>query len=319
MLQGSTANTESLISLSAKAHGLILPTHRSQLMPGGEYSNAIGRGMEHVESRKYAPGDSFRTIDWRVTARSGTVHTKVFEEDRKRTVHLIVDMRSSMRFGTRAAFKSVVAAEAASLIAWAAHHEGDPVSLIILSDNGLEKIPPASSTGKLLRLFNLLSERSVSPPDEKIENHKIKFSSIVKQVRSGDLAIVFSDMSELPGDVVNGLEFLNRRRFAIVCWILDKIEVQALPLGSYPVTNGEEFTTLRVISRQRMNELQAELDKRMERIEQTIKRLNVPVIKMKPGDSVVDEIYRVFHRGSRLRRFPKSRRGNYERTRNGSR
>ena len=76
--------------------------------------------MEYSESRIYLPGDDIRSIDWRVTARTGHTHTKLFHEDRERPVFFVVDLGGHMRFGTLRAFKSVVAAEAASLLAWAA-------------------------------------------------------------------------------------------------------------------------------------------------------------------------------------------------------
>ena len=50
---------------------------------GGHLSPYKGRGVEFDESRLYQPGDDLRTIDWRVTARTGKPHTKVFREERE--------------------------------------------------------------------------------------------------------------------------------------------------------------------------------------------------------------------------------------------
>ena len=87
---------------------------------GGHVSPYKGRGVEFDESRPYQPGDDLRTMDWRVTARTGKPHTKVFREERNRPVFVWLDLRRPMLFATRGAFKAVRAAEMAALIAWSA-------------------------------------------------------------------------------------------------------------------------------------------------------------------------------------------------------
>jgi uncharacterized protein (DUF58 family) len=60
----------------------------------GQYQSVFkGRGMEFAEVREYVPGDDVRTIDWNVTARTGTPHVKRFAEERELTVMLLVDLR----------------------------------------------------------------------------------------------------------------------------------------------------------------------------------------------------------------------------------
>src|SRR5690349_17912775 len=74
---------------------------------GGHVSPYKGRGVEFDESRPYQPGDDLRTMDWRVTARTGRPHTKVFREERNRPVFVWLDLRRPMLFATRGAYKGV--------------------------------------------------------------------------------------------------------------------------------------------------------------------------------------------------------------------
>ena len=58
----------------------------------GEYHSVFkGRGMNFAEVREYQYGDDIRSIDWNVTARTGSPFVKVFEEERELTVMLVVD------------------------------------------------------------------------------------------------------------------------------------------------------------------------------------------------------------------------------------
>ena len=58
---------------------------------GPSSSTMRGRGMEYAESREYVPGDDVRHIDWRLTARSGRTHTKLFQAERERLTLIVAD------------------------------------------------------------------------------------------------------------------------------------------------------------------------------------------------------------------------------------
>lgn len=99
-------------------------------MAGAHTTHLRGRGMDYAESRAYQAGDDARAIDWRRTARSGKPHTKLFREERERSLLLLIDTHTSMRFGTRVRYKSVQAARAAAIAAWSAVRGGDRVGAL---------------------------------------------------------------------------------------------------------------------------------------------------------------------------------------------
>jgi hypothetical protein len=96
-------------------HGRVLATRA-----GGHLSPFRGPGVEYDESRAFVPGDDPRNMDWRVTARCARPCVKLFRDERERPLWLLVDQGVGMRFATRVAFKSVIAARAAALLGWAA-------------------------------------------------------------------------------------------------------------------------------------------------------------------------------------------------------
>ena len=107
------------------------PPRRGQHgVQGHALSNLRGRGMEYAESREYAAGDDARHIDWRLTARSGKPHTKLFQAERERLTLVVADTAPALYFGTRVRFKSVQAARAGALAAWLAARDGDRIAAL---------------------------------------------------------------------------------------------------------------------------------------------------------------------------------------------
>ncbi|PIW51428.1 MAG: DUF58 domain-containing protein [Zetaproteobacteria bacterium CG12_big_fil_rev_8_21_14_0_65_54_13] len=133
-----------LIHLQRPAAGLHLREgYPRARMAGAHLSRFQGRGIEFDEVRPYQAGDDIRGMDWRVTARTGKPHTKLFREERERPAMLLLDMRPAMFFATRGALKSVVAAECASLLAWSILHQGDRVGSMIFDASGDGAMRPA--------------------------------------------------------------------------------------------------------------------------------------------------------------------------------
>lgn len=137
----------SMISLSPSSRAA------SQLA-GSERSLFKGRGMEFDEARHYQAGDDIRSIDWRVTARTGKTHTKIFREERERPVFVFLDLTASMQFGTRFLFKSVQAAHVAALICWASVARGDKLGGIVFSEQRDIENKPRAQTKNALHFLN---------------------------------------------------------------------------------------------------------------------------------------------------------------------
>jgi len=129
----------------------------------GEYHSVFkGRGMSFAEVREYQYGDDIRSIDWNVTARTGSPFVKVFEEERELTVMLLVDVSASGDFGTRQRMKAEVAVEICALLAFSAIKNNDKVGLIIFSDHVEKFVPPRKGRRHVLRVLReLLYHRPV--------------------------------------------------------------------------------------------------------------------------------------------------------------
>ena len=125
-------------------------------LAGSYRSRFRGRGVDFLESRNYQPGDDIRNMDWRVTARTGRAHTKVFQEERERPVLVAVDAGPSLFFGTRKRLKSVAAAELAAVIAWAAVRRGDRIGGFLFAPGSHRELRPAGGRRGAMRMIQSL-------------------------------------------------------------------------------------------------------------------------------------------------------------------
>jgi len=233
-------NLSSLIRLREEAGGLRLtrggkvPATRS----GGHLSRFRGRGMEFDESRVYQVGDDPRNMDWRVTARAGTPHVKQFREERERPVWLLVDLGPRMRFGTRVAFKSVVAAHAAALLGWAAVDQGDRVGGLIFDETRHHERRPAARTRGLLPLLKYLCMSPRTGCDGGYRGIAEAVTHLERLVRPGGLVFVVSDFLAVDLDRCQWVNRLAGRGELLLVHVYDPLEAHAPPAGLYPVTDG---------------------------------------------------------------------------------
>jgi uncharacterized protein (DUF58 family) len=160
---GITPTLAELVALRAAAQGRRPPRRGRHGVSGQALSPQRGRGMEYAESREYTIGDDARHIDWRLTARSGRPHTKLFQAERERLTLIVADTAPSLYFGTRVRFKSVQAARAGAIAAWAAVRDGDRIAA--LRGNGSEPpVAPASGPRGALRVLDALVRWYAQPP-----------------------------------------------------------------------------------------------------------------------------------------------------------
>ena len=130
--------------IAKKIHRIRIRTNRLvDAGLGGEYHSVFrGRGMEFSEVREYVPGDDVRSIDWNVTARTGTPHVKKYVEERDLTVLLILDLSASQQFGSRYLTKRDLMAELSGFLAFAAVKNNDRVGALFVTDRTELYLPP---------------------------------------------------------------------------------------------------------------------------------------------------------------------------------
>lgn len=162
---GTVPTLPELIGLRALVQGRRGAGRGQHGVQGHALSSLRGRGMEYAESREYAQGDDARHIDWRLTARSGRTHTKLFQAERERLSLIVADTAPALYFGTRVRFKSVQAARAGALAAWLAVRDGDRIAALRGSPRDAP-VAPASGPRGALRVLDALVRWYAHPPED---------------------------------------------------------------------------------------------------------------------------------------------------------
>jgi len=227
-----------LLALRGAARRLRLSSRRSAraLHTGGHRSIQRGRGLEFQEVRPYVAGDDPRTIDWRVTARRGRPHTKLFREERERPVWLLADLSAAMFFGTRRQLKSAVVVRAAALLAWSAASGGDRVGAVVIGSSSSRILPPrAREAGVLPLLATLLEMQPTAPASLGKQNLRDGLRTLAPLAHPGSLILALSDFASLDESMDPTWAALTVHNELQLFWVTDPLDSGGLPEGRYGV------------------------------------------------------------------------------------
>ena len=238
----------SLIRLRAQGSRLAVPQRHVRAQQSGQrLSRLKGRGMEFDEVRPYMPGDDVRYLDWRVTARTGKTHSKLFREERERPILVSVDYRSTMFFASKGMFKSVLAARLASMLAWMGNCEGDRVGGQVFTDHSLHDYKPQKGRHNVLRLLNDLAEHSIPPwLDQGQKQHRAgnnrgesitdspplqhAYQRLARHARPGTMVFLISDFRDWDNATRLHVTRMARHSDVVMIFIYDPLEAN-LPAG----------------------------------------------------------------------------------------
>ncbi|ACO78094.1 hypothetical protein AvCA_18820 [Azotobacter vinelandii CA] len=222
-----------LIEIRHRARELQLfssAARRSALL-GAHHSRLRGRGVDFDQVRVYQAGDDVRNIDWRVTARTLEPHTKLFHEERERPIFILAEQSRQLFFGSSRLFKSVLAAQAAALIGWAALEHNDRVGGLVFGSSAPHEIKPRRSKQSLLQLLNRLVRANHALHGE-LPDEPDSFGQALRRTREvlrpGSLVVVLCDERALSDTAERQLLLLGRHSELLLLPLSDPLD-HALP------------------------------------------------------------------------------------------
>lgn len=293
---------QSLIQLRLQANQLPLDSGKIHAKQGGAYLSSFkGRGMEFDESRIYQAGDDIRNMDWRVTARTGLAHTKVFCEERERPVLLWLDLNPSMMFATRNKFKSVLASELAALIAWSTAKNNDRVGGLIFSSKEHIEIKPRRGKTAVLDFIGRCTKHSAwsnqlgdvsdeNSPDAVTHNMAAAVSRLHKVTHPGSLIFMISDFRDIDERALSHIANISRNNDIILICISDPIEVELPASGSYRLTDGKNELQIQTSSKKTRSEYQQQYTNHMDQLESFCRKHRIHLIPVSTADDALERL-----------------------------
>ena len=249
---GVKLTVDELLALRQQAASLDLSSRYqvSSTLAGGYRSKFRCRGMDFDEVRLYQQGDDIRNIDWRVTARTGKTHTKLFKEERERPVFILIDQSPGLFFRSRVAFKSVVAARAVALLVWASINAGSRIGGVIFDEQNYLVHRPSGQRKEALSMLRKIVNRHnrvyARMEDGQIEmtdsgrSLQESLARLRRLAKPGSLIYMFSDFQHLNKDAKRHLSHLCRHNELQAYLLTDQLDEQLPPAGMYSVTDGQE-------------------------------------------------------------------------------
>lgn len=269
---------------------------------GAYHARRKGRGMDFAEVRHYQAGDEIRHMEWRVTAKTGKPHIKLYEEERERPVVLMVDFNPSMYFGTRTAFKSYVAAELAALIAWHANAAGDRVGALVYASGSHHEITPKSREAGVLPLLALLQEYTHDYQKQREKDKKETMEQAIIRLRHvikpGSLIVFISDFYTLNTPAIQQLNRLRQHNEFLAYHITDPLEVEAPIPGVYPMTDSHAILNINTQDKHLAQAYNDACALQLQHIQETFKKLATPYIQVMTSSELPLLVQQTFPRKS---------------------
>jgi uncharacterized protein (DUF58 family) len=263
----------------------------SSAISGLHDSRFRGRGMDYQESRIYQAGDDIRNMDWRVTARTGDAHTKLFQEERERPTYLVVDTNHGMHFGTRQQFKSVLASKVAALLGWSSVLQGDRIGVLTFGMNGVHIVKATAGKRGMMAMMSHLIQ-AFDRQSNKGETHHL--DQALKQLRTiirpGSLVILVSDFYHLGENAKRHLLQLRKHNDVLAVKVSDPFENQLPKPALYGVQTNHQPRVLDTKQNRTIKKLQHKQQQHLTSLKENIIKAGVPLIPLQTNDPWVNAL-----------------------------
>lgn len=292
---------KSLQRLQFKARGFSFsPNQPVNSVLSGKYASKLrGRGLNFEELRHYRPGDDIRSMDWKVTQRTGKPHIKVFTEERERNVYIAIDQRSTMFFGSTGKMKSVIAAEVSALMAWQVVGSGDRVGAVIFNDTEISVIPAKRGQQHIMRLMaQVVKKNQQLKVGKTTENSAQSFNNMLAKLTtiSGNnaLVILIGDGHGWDDKSTDFIKKIRQHNEMIACHIFDPLEQNLPKMPQMVVSDGLwqiQFSSQNSITQDKYHQ---EIQQQLLTFDNTARKHRIPLLLIDTVSPVEQQLRKAF-------------------------
>lgn len=199
----------------------------------------IGHSMEFEQIKNYVPGDDYRTINWKATARKGDTMVNAFTDEKSQHVYCIIDKSRVMKMPFAGLSLLDYAINATLALLNIAMLKEDRAGLITVSEKIGSIIPANRKPGQLNKILQVLHKEKTRYLETNLEALYGTVRSVIKQ-RS--LVIFFTNFESVSA-IERQLPYLRKmaRLHLLLVVFFNNIELETLI--EVPAKNVEDIYT----------------------------------------------------------------------------
>ncbi len=296
------ANLNELRRLQFKTRGFsFMPKQpANSLLSGKHISKLRGRGLNFEELRHYRAGDDIRSMDWKVTQRTGKPHVKVYTEEKERNVYLAIDQRMTMFFGSSNKMKSVIAAELAALMAWRVVETGDRIGAVIYNDDEIKVVPAKRGRNHVVNVLAEIIKKNhqlnLSIPQ--INDESKAFNKMLNKLHmiSGHnaLVILIGDGHGWNQQSTDHIKKIRQHSEVIACHVFDPLELDLPKMTQMVVSDGKKQIQFSSQDKAMQHKYQAEIARQLKTYDDTTKKYRIPLLSIDTLTPIDSQVRKAF-------------------------
>ncbi len=265
------------------------------LLSGRKRSRLRGRGLDFDELRHYRPGDDIRTMDWRVTNRTGKPHVRVYTEERDRPVFVVVDQRLPMFFGSCYKMKSVVAAEVAAITAWRVLAVGDRIGAVLFNDSDIQEVKATRNERKVMgwlgdmaNMNNALSVNSELQSNPGALTDALRL--LERSIGHDYLVVLVSDFYGWDESTLKTIRSIRQHNDIICSLVFDPLERDISSAHSLIVSDGQYQLEVDPDRAELGRKFVDSFESSIAHVQSELRRHDIPVLPVDTASPAVDQL-----------------------------
>lgn len=287
---------QGLLDIRYQLKGLTLFSANNRRSPlvGSHHSKLRGRGIDFDQVRLYLPGDDIRSIDWRVTARSQQAHTKIFHEEKERPIFILLEQTKSLFLGTQHSLKSIVSAQLASLLGWAALESNDRVGGLVFNEQHQRLVRPRLSKRSLLQFLNYtvqlntdLTADKENPPNNSLLN---ALKQAKEALRPGSLLFLIVDERNLDEACQQVIKYLSIHLDIVLLPVYDLIDHELPKAGLLRFAQGDREIIIDTYNRRLRTAYETQAKERQLIWQSLAKKITAKLLPINTEQSAIEQI-----------------------------
>ena len=294
--EGIYVTLDELMKFSYKAKGFSFlpsqPVH--SILSGRNASKMRGRGMDFSEMKQYVSGDDPRSMDWKATRRTGKPYIRVFNEERDRSVWLVVSQRNSMFFGSEMMMKSVAAAHLTALVAFKVLDSGDRVGAVVYNDEKFSFFKAGRAKQGVMQILSEVTAQNNALKASSSKNENTQLNEALKIISASakhdDLIILIGDGMAVDETSAKYITTLAAHNDVIATLIYDPLEKELTKSASLFLSDGKDAVDVNSANKNFQKRFKERLEARANTLAHLATQHAIPILKVSTQRAVLEQV-----------------------------